>query len=264
LIWLVTYAASGQAGVILAVLAILAGSAVNATVSLMLVRRMGQPARPVFDTGRMLPILARSLPLALTLVFNLVYFRIDNFILTIARPTSEVGLYGFAYKVFEFPLMLPTFFMNALYPLFVKYLGTGGGESDLSAFVRLARRALMILAGSAVVIAIIMWIAAPMVAWVRPEFADSSPALRILSLGLPLFFISSLTMWMLIAQRRQLTLALIYGTTMVFNISANVVLIPRYGYMAAAWMTVVTEFLVLLLGAAALVQYFNKLKRLQL
>ena len=35
------------------------------------------------------------------LFFNVVYFHIDSIILTFFRSTSEVGIYGFAYKVFD-------------------------------------------------------------------------------------------------------------------------------------------------------------------
>lgn len=59
----------------------------------------------------------KSLPLGLTLVFNLVYFRADIFVLTFFRSTQEVGIYGLAYKIFELPLAIPTFFMNAMYPI---------------------------------------------------------------------------------------------------------------------------------------------------
>src|SRR5207244_1517417 len=65
-------------------------------------------------------LLLPSLPLGITLLFNLVYFRADSIILTLTRPTAEVGIYGLAYKVFEIVLVFPTFFMNAVYPLLLE------------------------------------------------------------------------------------------------------------------------------------------------
>ena len=60
-------------------------------------------------------------------------------------------------------------------------------------------------------------------------------------------------MWILIAARKQHALVYIYGGSMVFNIALNMVFIPQYGYMAAAWITVASEALVLLVSGIAVV-----------
>ena len=46
-------------------------------------------------------------------------------------------------------------------------------------------------------------------------------------------------------------LVYIYGGSMVFNIALIMVFIPQYGYMAAAWITVASEALVLLVSGIA-------------
>ena len=58
---------------------------------------------------RLRSLFIASFPLGLTLLFNVVYFHIDSIILTFTRTSAEVGIYGLAYKIFELPLVLPTF-----------------------------------------------------------------------------------------------------------------------------------------------------------
>ena len=54
-------------------------------------------------------------------------------------------------------------------------------------------------------------------------------------------------MWALITVKKQNLLAIFYGLSMVLNISLNLIFIPRYGFMAAAIITGLTELFVLLL-----------------
>jgi O-antigen/teichoic acid export membrane protein len=94
----------------------------------------------------------------------------------------------------------------------------------------------------------VVWVSAPVITLVRNDFAACIPVLRVLSLGLPFFFLSSLTMWILIARKKQMLLAFIYGFSMIVNMSLNVLYIPKFGYMAAAWITVASEALVLFMS----------------
>src|SRR5438552_3916305 len=77
-------------------------------------------------------------------------------------------------------------------------------------------------------------------------------------LASPFFFLSAVTMWSLIALKKQLMLVGIYGISMMVNIIGNIILIPHYGYMAAAGLTVVSEGLVLLISGMVLIQSLRK------
>jgi O-antigen/teichoic acid export membrane protein len=184
-----------------------------------------------------------SLPLGMTLISNVIYFRADSFILTLTRTTEEVGIYGFAYKLFEFILVFPTFFMNAVYPLMVRH--NQNSIDQKLVYNRIIKKSGIFLTLIAVISTGLIWIFAPWVSLVRPEFVASILPLRILALGLPAFFLSSLTMWMLISVGKQSVLFLIYLVSMIFNIMMNLFFIPKFGYMAAAIITDVSELIVL-------------------
>lgn len=231
-------------GAIGAVMGIAAGAFMTAGAALLLVKKLGETVRLAISMISLKSYFTRSLPLGLTLLFNLVYFRADHLILALSRPTAEVGIYALAYKVFEFPLSLPTFFMNSVYPLMLQAI------SDKQKVI--IKHSFFVLLIASLLSLIAFWTAAPLLSLVRPEFAASVGALRVLAFGLPFFFLSSLTMWTLIALKRQTMLVIIYGASMVVNVLLNAWLVPLHGYMAAGWVTVGSEALVLAVSCIAL------------
>jgi O-antigen/teichoic acid export membrane protein len=226
---------------------LLIGSGVTAMVSIFFAQKMQKELALSFQWQKAKKILIASLPLGLTLLFNVVYFRADSIIMTISRPTAEVGLYGLAYKVFEFVLVFPTFFMNAVYPLML----------TAPSLRKLVRSSFLFLLAVSIIGSLVLYVGAPYLSLIKADFAASVPALRVLSLGLPIFFLSSLAMWILIAKKKQAVLMAIYGISMAINIIANAALIPQYGYMAAAWITVASEALVLVLSGFVISREWN-------
>jgi O-antigen/teichoic acid export membrane protein len=198
-----------------------------------------------------------SAPLGITLLFNLVYFRVDSIILTLTRTTAEVGVYGLAYKIFELPLVIPTFFMNALYPVMLEHTVHGTRYTESEYISVLKKSAGLLFAGSLIVIGA-LWIGAPIISFIRTDFVGGTQVLRVLALGLPFFFLSSLTMWTLIAKKKQTLLAVIYFISMIVNVLLNMIFIPRFGYMAAAWITVGSEGFVLAMSGYSAVHLMGK------
>ncbi len=183
-----------------------------------------------------------GIPLGLTLLFNLIYFRADAIILSLYRSSAEVGIYGLAYRFFEFPLVLPTFFMNAFYPVLL--MKKKENAQDLH---RLIKKAFLLLLAASLVIIVVGWIFAPYFTLVSPAFTKSIDPFHVLLLSLPFFFLSSLCMWVMITLKRTVLLTTIYAFAMLINIVLNLFLIPRFGYMAAAYTTFLSEGIVLFL-----------------
>jgi O-antigen/teichoic acid export membrane protein len=182
-----------------------------------------------------------AFPLGLTLLVSLVNFRADIFILSYFKPSSDVGIYGFAAKIFEFQLVLPVFFMNALYPIL------------LSSFYIVEKRLILLkksfiaLMGFSVMFTIIGFTVALMLVLNQNDFSLSAIPLSILSCFLPIFYTTALLMWVLIAAGKRWELFRIYACGALSNIILNMLLIPSYGYTAAAVVTGVSETIVLLL-----------------
>ena len=72
----------------------------------------------------------------------------------------------------------------------------------------------------------------------REYLPDSAIALSILICYLPLSYANGLTQYVLIAAGRQRLLTAAFVAALVFNVVANLMLIPRFSYVGAAWVTV--------------------------
>jgi O-antigen/teichoic acid export membrane protein len=224
--------------------AVAVGTFVTSILSFILASRLVGTVHYSLSLKKIKQLLLPSIPLGITLLFNLVYFRADSVVITLTRPTTEVGFYGLAYKVFEVILVFPVFFMNAVYPLMV------GEHHDSLKYI--LKKSVFFLSGFSLMSLAVVWFAAPYLVLIKSDFVGSIGVLRVLALGLPFFFITAATMWGLIALKRQKILAIIYGLSMAINIVGNILLVPSHGIMAAAWMTVVGEGIVLLLSSVVL------------
>lgn len=232
------------------IIAMTLGSLVSAGVGLSFVKRTMHIGF-VWDPKQMRLLIKVAIPLGMMLLFDVIYFRADNILLTIFRSTAEVGTYGFAYKLFEFPLVLPTFFMNTVYPLM---LGGANGVFDKHRISSLFRKSIYTLLPLSIIGSIVAWFVAPYIVMVRPEFAGSIQVFRILCIGLPVFFVSGATLWTLIALKKQVTLVWLYGFAMILNIVFNLLFIPTYGSVAAAIVTVGSETFVLVVSLFLLIR----------
>lgn len=220
-----------------------AGLAMSA-VALGFARTLVSGITPQFEVGRWGQVILATLPVGLTLVFNLLYFRADVFILSFFKSAADVGVYGAAYKIFEVVLVLPVFFMNALYPYLVKSF-----ESNRDSFRQIVRWSILGLAGVAAFGAALGIMLAPQILRLiyGDNFQDSVLPFQILLASAPIYYLSSLYMWLLILLHRQKTMALVYGFGMMLNIALNLYFIPQFSYIAAAVTTGATEAVILLL-----------------
>ncbi|MDP2873745.1 MAG: flippase [bacterium] len=225
------------------------GGVVMVLVSSFFVRQLIGAFSLRFDKNMARALVVSSLPLGLAAVFSVIEGKVDHLLLSILKPAASLGYYGVAYKIFEVVLVLPTFFMNAAYPLLVKYLATS--QKD---FARARRISLLTLMAGGFVTAFVGYLSAP--ALIRivggRDFGPSVGALRLLFVGLPFFFVTAFLFYEVILYRQQLSLAVIYFLGAVFNIVMNLIFIPRYDFNAAAIITGATEALILVLLLLAL------------
>ncbi|MFI5265121.1 MAG: polysaccharide biosynthesis C-terminal domain-containing protein [Candidatus Levyibacteriota bacterium] len=177
-------------------------------------------------------------PIALMLLLNVVYFRIDTVILSIYKSTIDVGIYGFSYKIFEFLIAFPTFLSASVFPILIL------SKDDTAQFRNKVRSYSYILFLFSLCISAVVFLGAPVISLLRENLDSAILPLRILCFSLPFFFLTSLFQWVLLLRNRIKFLVITYAVTMVINILLDVIFIPVLSYNGAATITVITEGIV--------------------
>lgn len=193
-------------------------------------------------------LLITSLPIGLTLLFSQFSANIDKQIIYLANYDPKlnlnnevaVGVYGLAYRVFEFGIILPAFFVNSVYPLLIR-----DKKKDINLVIRNFFKYGKVLLGLGFLATLVVFIFSPFIVSLFGEFSESSQTLRLLSISYPLFFITPLIMWTSITLGKEKMLPVIYGFAALFNLAANLYFVPKFGFNSAAIITVVTEVIIL-------------------
>jgi O-antigen/teichoic acid export membrane protein len=196
--------------------------------------------RPQFkiDLGLWKYLFKEALPLALTSVIWIIYFKIDVVMLSILMGDAEVGLYSAAYRLCEPFSLIPAALTMSLFPLMSTYFKSS--KDRLIKSYRLSFKYLLIItlpiATGVTLIAdkiILLIYEAP--------FAGSITALQILIWTLVFISLISVTQILLVSIDKQKSYMISTGLCAIVNVSLNFFLIPRLSYNGAAIATVMTN-----------------------
>jgi O-antigen/teichoic acid export membrane protein len=187
-------------------------------------------------------LLRVSLPFGATLLINYLYFRLDVLLLSILRDNEAVALYGLAYRVLEGLMVLPAFFMLAVFPEIARL---SGDRARVEGIVSAALTAMEVIALPLVVLGVVF--ADDIVAVIGGDsFADSAWVLRILMLGLGISYVSGVYGNALLAIGRQDAMFKWSLVVLGINLVANLALIPPFGVIGASIAVVISEALAFL------------------
>ena len=197
-------------------------------------------------------IFRQSWPIGLAIIFNLVYLKGDVIILSLFRTRAEVGLYGAAYKVLDVITILPTVFMGLVLPVLAN-VWTSGDRQDFNrklgrAFEFLSILAIPLVFGTIAVASDVMTLIA------GPEFAEAGPLLAVLMAAGAMVFWSALYGHTIVAIGLQRRMLWGYGADAVISLALYFLLIPRYGAVAAAWVTLFSEAFMFLATAFVVIR----------
>lgn len=230
------YSAYLKVSIPLLIFSYLLGGMIISAISLYLVTRVIKKISISFDFLYIKNLLKKSWPIAATLGLNVVYFRVDTFILASFKSSSDVGIYNLAFSIFQSALVLPTFIMNAYYPMMLKSFKG----------IKLVGIGLLLIASLGTLVTLIL---SPFILQLLTGggFEGSVTSLQILSFGFPAYFLSALLMWIFVSEGLYKKMLAIYTSGLVFNIILNLFFIPRYSYIAASLITVISEYAILVL-----------------
>jgi O-antigen/teichoic acid export membrane protein len=193
--------------------------------------------------------LRESWPLFINQLLQGLFFKVDAVLLLPLAGAAAAGTYAAAYKVSEGAGIVSSTFTLALFPRLSRSTDPSTGQKPGQVLADAYRLPLRLLLQVAFPLAAgIALLSDPIVTVVagRDYLPESAIALSILICYLPLSYANGLTQYVLIAAGRQRLLTAAFLAALVFNVAANLALIPRYGYVGAAWVTVASEIVLLI------------------
>lgn len=254
-------AAALQAGMTAFVLAVVVGNVVQFGFGFISARRFTRLTL-AFDRELWKKIIAVSWPIGVSIAFNLIYLKGDVVILSIFREREEIGLYGAAYKVLDVVTVVPMAFMGLVLPVLTA-AWSAGNRAD---FNRKLGRAFDFMSILALPLALGAWFVGTdlMKLVAGPDFADSGRYLAILMLAGASVFWSGLYGHAAVALNLQRKMIWGYAFDAAISLGLYFWLIPRYGAIAAAWITVFSEALIAVITGAVVAYTVKAAPRLNI
>lgn len=189
--------------------------------------------------------LKESWPIALGLVFSMIYFKGDTVILKIFRSDEEVGYYGLPYKILETLIIFPPLFINLVMPR----LAAAWQAKNLLWLKKAIWKSSAFLFFIAVFLVIFVFIfSRPIVLFFSGEnFIPAIVLLKILIVATGLMFLGEFFKNLLVTLGRQKLLLLINIFISLLALLGYLIFIPAYGAVAAAVVTLICELLLFII-----------------
>ncbi len=212
------------------------------------------PIRFRWDKLYILHILKISLPYWIALFLGVIFFKIDIILLSLLEDANitdtSIALYALPMKIVEVGMMYGTIFLNSLLPV----LTTAIEKKDQKKIESLTGKGFELLFWFGLAIAIFGYTYAPEIVRMisTPEFMTTTirwyntiDAMKIVIWIFLFYFVSSLSTYIMIARGEQSRMMWINGIIATVNIVGNLIVIPLYSFIGSAWVTLITQILLM-------------------
>ncbi|MCC7550950.1 MAG: flippase [Methanobacterium sp.] len=183
-------------------------------------------------------LVMEAYPLAVASIFALIAFKVDTIMLAFISGDVATGLYSAAYKLLEALMFIPSVYATSILPVFSKFHVSSKESLQLSyfkSFKYLSMLGIPIAVGTTLLAnEIILFI-------YKSGYAQATIILQILIWAIPIIFVSYVLGASITSINRQHETVRISFLCMLLNVGLNLLLIPTYGYLGAAVVTVITE-----------------------
>lgn len=193
-----------------------------------------------------------SLPYCVLSVLGLVYFRIDTILLSYLKGNFDTGIYGAGYKFLEALVFIPNALSFALFPKFVKL-----HETYPQKIRKLISQNIKLMFLLGVVVTVLYITILPQVIKIfLPNYLRAISVIQILSFSIPFMFVHVPASTVLTSSDKYLKKVILLSIVpLLANVILNLIFIPQFGFIAAAYITVFSDILSVLL----LLVFINKL-----
>lgn len=207
-------------------------------------------------------IIKKTWPLAITIVFNLIYLKADILILSLFKNPEAVGLYGAAYKIIDVLTTIPFIFAGIILPI----LSADWANKNPEHFGKILQKAFDVMVVCAIPLVIgTQFLAEPIMRFVAGnEFSGAGTILKILIIAIAAIFIGCLFAHAVIALDKQRQVIGAYIFTGLSSLLAYLFFIYHYSYLGAAAVTVYSEIVIALFSIYYVWRYSRFLPKLKI
>lgn len=199
-----------------------------------------------------LNILQCSGSLIFSQLLRLFIFTFDVILLEFLLGEKEVGLYSASYRFCFLLLAVAAAIRVSYIPALIR--ASAEGREQIRDITRRSIELSSAISAPMVVGGIIL--AAPLLSMLfGPEYVEGTPAFQLLILSLGFIFISDANQNILLVCDRMKVYMGIVAIAATVNVGLNLVLIPRYGIIGAAFATVTAEALLLFTGLLVIYKF---------
>ncbi len=202
-----------------------------------------------------------AFPFSLTVIIGSIFLRIDIIILSAMKGDSAAGSYNAACTLIIVLASIASAFIYAVFPAMSRFFVSS--KDSLIIVLERSSKYLFII-GLPVTVGTIIFADRIVLAIYGADFEPTVIALRILSLYLPLRFISYATGWTLASINKEPLRTLSAGIAAGVNIVLDLLLIPSLGLIGAGIATVVAQILLFALYFYFVAKQFHRLPLLKM
>jgi O-antigen/teichoic acid export membrane protein len=205
-----------------------------------------------FRWGLMQRVFGRSIWLFAVSVMGLLHLGAGTLMLGYLKPYEQVATYEAAAKLLE----ASQFMVRPLLLILLPVCALLASRQQWDELRRLMHRMFAGMAGVGLAACgFVALLALPIVRIVYTDtYADSAVVLRVLYLSVPGLYAATVAMFVASSMHREKRAVLIVAVGVVLNLALNLAVIPRYGALGAAWVTVASQSIA---GAALIVDAYQ-------
>ena len=200
--------------------------------------RAGNPFLWVFDKSLAKTVLGESWPLIISSAVIAVYTRIDQVMLKSMLDESAVGIYSVAVRISESTVIVPGVVVASFFPAVVAAKKKTKEEYDKAVLLFFS-----LIVYSGMILSLIVVALSPLFinVFFGSEYSESVSVLRVHMWSMVFSFLgSACTQWLVVEGLTKYRLVRVLIGVFV-NISLNIVLIPSYGVLGAAYATLISQ-----------------------
>lgn len=207
---------------------------------------------PKFNFDYWWEIFKKAAPYWIAIILWTIYFKIDIFLLSILRSPEEVWIYSVWIRIVEVFAVLPMFFMNSVLPTLTQAV-----EKNKEKIIWIMNKSFFFML--AAWLPLVIWtyffseLAIKIISseeflswWMFEYWADYT--LILLMIAMFFSFFSIMFSIAFVAFKKQKMVLWINILWVSMNLILNLIYIPQYWYIAAAWTSIISEIFVFVLS----------------